>query len=83
MTTILILLLCYVVAATVFVRWMKNHAPEGYESEEKGFVMTMRTPSKEEMAVVPDIASASARPVWNVRSSSETPLQTTYHAGRA
>lgn len=47
MTTILVLLLCYVVAATVFVRWMKTHAPDGYETEEQGFVLAARVPVAE------------------------------------
>ncbi len=74
MTTILVLALCYVVAASVFLRWMKSHAPEGYETEEEGFVMTARPPAVEKAPVL-TTQSEGVRPAWLGASANEVHLR--------
>jgi hypothetical protein len=69
MTTVLLLLLVYVVATVVFVRWMKTHAPEGFEDDVHGFIMTSGTPVVKVEAVQSEVALAGSAPAWATRPS--------------
>jgi hypothetical protein len=69
MTTVLLLLLCYVVATVVFVRWMKAHAPEGFEDDVHGFIMTSGAPVMKIEAVRPEVTLTGSAPAWATRPS--------------
>ncbi len=69
MTTVLLLLLCYVVATAAFVCWVKTHAPEGFEDDVHGFVMTSGAPVVESKAVQPKVTLTGSTPAWATRPS--------------
>jgi len=79
MTTILVLLVCYVVSTAAFVCWIKTHSPEGYEDVDRGFIMTAKSPVLEAEVIRSDVVLV--RKAWTAPRKSEGPLPDRVNAG--